>query len=130
QLFLNALQVHQAYAQADQPHRLVAPGESLAEQQPVAVRIPAGAGLLQGGLGEVVELEFHEGLADPVAAVQARQPALQLVVQRRQFGQAGGQVRDRKSTRLNSSHVKISYAVFCLKKKSYNYPRPLSSTLV
>src|SRR5690606_40296242 len=29
-----------------------------------------------------------------------------------------GQIReDRKSTRLNSSHVKISYAVFCLKKK-------------
>src|SRR5207302_6756302 len=27
------------------------------------------------------------------------------------------QRRDRKSTRLNSSHVKISYAVFCLKKK-------------
>src|SRR5690349_25115265 len=26
-------------------------------------------------------------------------------------------VRDRKSTRLNSSHVEISYAVFCLKKK-------------
>src|SRR5207302_9625046 len=26
------------------------------------------------------------------------------------------QLRDRKSTRLNSSHVKISYAVFCLKK--------------
>src|SRR3989442_11599664 len=30
----------------------------------------------------------------------------------------GGQNgRDRKSTRLNSSHVRISYAVFCLKKK-------------
>src|SRR5690606_41523283 len=29
--------------------------------------------------------------------------------------------RDRKSTRLNSSHVKISYAVFCLKKKINNY---------
>src|SRR5699024_12794034 len=28
-----------------------------------------------------------------------------------------GQTRDRKSTRLNSSHVSISYAVFCLKKK-------------
>src|SRR5690606_41661181 len=28
-------------------------------------------------------------------------------------------IRDRKSTRLNSSHVKISYAVFCLKKKIY-----------
>src|SRR5207249_11979397 len=28
----------------------------------------------------------------------------------------GAEVRDRKSTRLNSSHVSISYAVFCLKK--------------
>src|SRR5690606_42045470 len=30
---------------------------------------------------------------------------------------AAGRRRDRKSTRLNSSHVKISYAVLCLKKK-------------
>src|SRR3989442_3078279 len=30
---------------------------------------------------------------------------------------AGGR-KDRKSTRLNSSHVRISYAVFCLKKKN------------
>src|SRR5690606_40487999 len=29
-------------------------------------------------------------------------------------------ITDRKSTRLNSSHVKISYAVFCLKKKKVN----------
>src|SRR5690606_40768787 len=29
---------------------------------------------------------------------------------------------DRKSTRLNSSHVKISYAAFCLKKKRYQSP--------
>src|SRR5690554_7110779 len=29
----------------------------------------------------------------------------------------GGTPQDRKSTRLNSSHVRISYAVFCLKKK-------------
>src|SRR5690606_40705252 len=33
-------------------------------------------------------------------------------------GYGGPQPTDRKSTRLNSSHVKISYAVFCLKKKS------------
>src|SRR5438309_8982147 len=31
--------------------------------------------------------------------------------------QGRGHVRDRKSTRLNSSHSSISYAVFCLKKK-------------
>src|SRR5690349_23103720 len=30
---------------------------------------------------------------------------------------------DRKSTRLNSSHVEISYAVFCLKKKNYHIDR-------
>src|SRR5438270_8008410 len=30
---------------------------------------------------------------------------------------ASGETRDRKSTRLNSSHSQISYAVFCLKKK-------------
>src|SRR5436305_8327886 len=30
---------------------------------------------------------------------------------------------DRKSTRLNSSHVRISYAVFCLKKKNLNRPK-------
>src|SRR5690625_4354589 len=30
---------------------------------------------------------------------------------------------DRKSTRLNSSHVAISYAVFCLNKKNTNHPR-------
>src|SRR3712207_7135280 len=34
---------------------------------------------------------------------------------------AGGQ--DRKSTRLNSSHANISYAVFCLKKKKKNISR-------
>src|SRR3712207_8648783 len=32
----------------------------------------------------------------------------------------GGEVEDRKSTRLNSSHANISYAVFCLKKKKEN----------
>src|SRR5690606_39528139 len=34
------------------------------------------------------------------------------------FPRAQARSKDRKSTRLNSSHVKISYAVFCLKKKN------------
>src|SRR5437660_9442031 len=34
-------------------------------------------------------------------------------------------LRDRKSTRLNSSHVAISYAVFCLKKKNKNTQQTL-----
>src|SRR5690606_13290679 len=35
------------------------------------------------------------------------------------IAQLGGVTLDRKSTRLNSSHVKISYAVFCLNKKNH-----------
>src|SRR3712207_7458896 len=33
----------------------------------------------------------------------------------------GERIEDRKSTRLNSSHANISYAVFCLKKKKNHY---------
>src|SRR5437773_4462267 len=36
----------------------------------------------------------------------------------------GDRVLDRKSTRLNSSHITISYAVFCLKKKKKHHSTP------
>src|SRR3712207_7293415 len=41
---------------------------------------------------------------------------LQILVVRRR-GLRASRLKDRKSTRLNSSHANISYAVFCLKKK-------------
>src|SRR2546427_6134983 len=41
-----------------------------------------------------------------------------------------GQARDRKSTRLNSSHSQISYAVFCLKKKNKERQQARTSRLV
>src|SRR5690606_39376382 len=46
---------------------------------------------------------------------QGRRAFARLVQRELRLGR--GHVVDRKSTRLNSSHVKISYAVFCLKKK-------------
>src|SRR2546426_2756444 len=49
---------------------------------------------------------------DPLCAFQELARA-----HRRRFGIPVVAVRDRKSTRLNSSHLVISYAVFCLKKK-------------
>src|SRR5690242_21201219 len=72
---------------------------------------------------------FRSGAADAPGA-RARRPT-HLGRRRRWLhrgartrrGAAGGRVlcarprRDRKSTRLNSSHMSISYAVFCLKKK-------------
>src|SRR5438552_9531400 len=41
----------------------------------------------------------------------------------------GGDDRDRKSTRLNSSHQIISYAVFCLKKKKKKIINPIITTI-
>src|SRR3712207_7918955 len=50
-------------------------------------------------------------------AASARQ---QRAPRRFAFKDESGATRDRKSTRLNSSHANISYAVFCLKKKKHN----------
>src|SRR5258707_11060911 len=60
--------------------------------------------------------ERHHGLAGADVALQQPDHALRA-------GQVGddvvdGAALDRKSTRLNSSHANISYAVFCLKKKT------------
>src|SRR5574340_105295 len=47
------------------------------------------------------------------------------------YGEGGGKrvQEDRKSTRLNSSHQKISYAVFCLKKKKIHNPEGVDLSL-
>src|SRR5256885_11977275 len=50
---------------------------------------------------------------------QRRHPGLRLSLARRAYRRGeGDRAQDRKSTRLNSSHLVISYAVFCLKKKN------------
>src|SRR5690349_23487672 len=66
--------------------------------------------------------------------VENQLPALPRREVRERKVQAGGdedEVRhpDRKSTRLNSSHVEISYAVFCLKKKKKNNNRTHETAL-
>src|SRR5207302_8489219 len=58
--------------------------------------------------GDFLSLEQHRVVA--IACALRTQEGLKLW----SLGETG---TDRKSTRLNSSHVKISYAVFCLKKK-------------
>src|SRR5256884_1169163 len=60
--------------------------------------------------------------------------ALRLSLERRFHRQTitvtDADVRDRKSTRLNSSHGYISYAVFCLKKKKTETTPELQSTVI
>src|SRR5207302_9683277 len=55
-----------------------------------------------------------------ILGVELDHDVVQFVVARERADPAAAEERqtDRKSTRLNSSHVKISYAVFCLKKKN------------
>src|SRR5690349_24237311 len=67
----------------------------------VADRLPAGAAVV-GSLNQ---------LAEPAVGLRRVQPVL-----------------DRKSTRLNSSHVEISYAVFCLKKKKKPITDPIATS--
>src|SRR5437899_6444913 len=67
-----------------------------------------------------------------IGEVLARATADRRAADRRQLALMGAAIwtgperRDRKSTRLNSSHLGISYAVFCLKKKKnfFNYVVP------
>src|SRR5690625_6524056 len=65
-----------------------------------------------------------EGRSDPEEQQEVGRRILQPLPRRRVFvlddddrDEVAVLVQDRKSTRLNSSHVAISYAVFCLKKK-------------
>src|SRR5690349_22073189 len=69
---------------------------------------------------EIYTLSLHDALPIyPAVHCNWREPDALLHVD--PVGRPDG--IDRKSTRLNSSHVEISYAVFCLKKKkiSFNY---------
>src|SRR5688572_32185487 len=63
---------------------------------------PMDSVILMGGCDKTVPAQL-------MGAVSANLPAIGLI--------AGPMMTDRKSTRLNSSHSQISYAVFCLKKK-------------
>src|SRR5690625_7089689 len=64
---------------------------------------------------------LDEDIAEKVTELQELQeqlPGAQQAVEDAEARVAAAQEEDRKSTRLNSSHVAISYAVFCLKKKN------------
>src|SRR5256885_12300702 len=80
------------------------------------------------GLGDVVAARAHGGRAPDRQAQGARVLAmlLQIALQQPERGLLAqlpgglGGNGDRKSTRLNSSHLVISYAVFCLKKNKHS----------
>src|SRR5690606_39325935 len=100
--------------------------DSSLQQQPPSRRAEAGdqaernrrrKALHQPGALEAAEEPQHQRRNEQRDGVE-RCRAAQDRRQRQVLGHMpAGPGEDRKSTRLNSSHVKISYAVFCLKKK-------------
>src|SRR5438874_4335356 len=64
------------------------------------------------------QVRVFDGVRPCDLVVELTSPALGRVIG--EGSQASEPKTDRKSTRLNSSHVEISYAVFCLKKKKRN----------
>src|SRR2546430_7508960 len=87
---------------------------SLHDALPISI---AGAAIL-GRVGAGLDLELLHSLhADNAHLRIVTALALRFAAVHQKAG-----VGDRKSTRLNSSHSQISYAVFCLKKKNSCYP--------
>src|SRR5690606_40799794 len=95
-----AAAITDADARGEEPRVL----EDVMESDPryiIGISYPPGINR-DPGLGAEIGRYADAARADLMDAVEARDP----------------EAPDRKSTRLNSSHVKISYAVFCLKKKN------------
>src|SRR5258707_11476801 len=71
-----------------------------------------------------VKLQVKGGQANPAPPIG---PALgSKGINIMEFCKQFNDIEDRKSTRLNSSHANISYAVFCLKKKkNYSTDKPI-----
>src|SRR5436309_11931538 len=65
---------------------------------------------------EIYTLSLHDALPILYLSPERKAQAVALHSSIAEDDRAAARMLDRKSTRLNSSHVKISYAVFCLKK--------------
>src|SRR5690625_6430438 len=106
--------IGQAQGQLDQQQRAQQGGHaaSSGKARPPPQQGTEGAYCYQSqqGTQPVAIVNGHPSLVvEPAAEMAGTRPVKQV--------EPLGQIQDRKSTRLNSSHVAISYAVFCLKKK-------------
>src|SRR2546426_5052244 len=92
------------------PRSTLFPYTTLFRSKPAAASPRAGVGRIRRDghfLREAVEVKFPLGKGVHIRLLHAQ-------------GKLDQGETDRKSTRLNSSHLVISYAVFCLKKKKKN----------
>src|SRR5437870_11439614 len=110
-MFANKTRVLLSFREDDLGRARVFPGLELAEHQMLfanACRGASGSGEIRSGGGWRRGPREDNGF--PISLSRTRPAFIR--------GTDGASSGDRKSTRLNSSHVAISYAVFCLKKKN------------
>src|SRR5438876_4631145 len=95
-----------------------------------AERMPHDLSYLGSLAGQIYPLSLHDALPILAPAIESTCP-LKVFPYVSTFTSAFCPgfmfLRDQKSTRLNSSHPSISYAVFCLKKKRTSHPVTASS---
>src|SRR5688572_31298741 len=94
-----------------QPERRPMPNLAILDTLPIWLVFLLTAGMIVLW----VEIGFRIGVARARRSAPEREAPIDSMV----GSTLGLLALDRKSTRLNSSHSQISYAVFCLKKKSY-----------
>src|SRR5690349_24022791 len=100
-------------------------GEGMCANATSFVTVPAATRIYTLSLHDALPIYF--GRIEPRKGIQELVEAfrelpgcrLRLIGGDVPYSPYGKSFRDRKSTRLNSSHVEISYAVFCLKKKTH-----------
>src|SRR2546430_596266 len=112
-----------------EPDRVVAAVLQRREQAQLGAGPPTGPGHLRDPGEDAVDdvklaIRFGQGRAARGPVIEDERPLIHLG-QEAGFGRTvrdvpgGDEHQDRKSTRLNSSHSQISYAVFCLKQKTH-----------
>src|SRR2546421_2345471 len=97
-----------------------------AEILPVVERVDHDTWVVDHASGDVIAGVLHAAAHVQVGLISERLlpgDLLQVVVEWQLPAHHVRRDGDRKSTRLNSSHDQISYAVFCLKKKTRTTPR-------
>src|SRR5699024_12447479 len=89
---------------------------SLHDALPICVIVPFGKGnrRVQGFITAIKDNQIFDGELKEISNIMDLEPVLNQEL----IDLGEWMAKDRKSTRLNSSHVSISYAVFCLKKKT------------
>src|SRR4030095_6255722 len=99
---------------------VLAPGDQMPTMREVAVALKVDLNTVRHAYDELERLGAITLVRGRGSFVAKPPPAMGARAQQAQADSLAKQVLDRKSTRLNSSHTVISYAVFCLTQQTHN----------